>query len=84
MTMVIVGDRIALSGKSLKGKNRVREFGTVWRVAQVFEGYPLFSPNECGPWLLVEAMRENTNERLMSTRWIHGMHDKDFFIERIM
>lgn len=59
-----VGSLISVRGKSLKGKNRVSEHGSVWKIRKVW-----------GTHILVEST--NGKEYL---RWIDGPEDKDFAI----
>ena len=62
-----------LKGKSLKGKNRIRELGEWWDLERTADSV-LFDPRP-GPWGLVHPMgiREKS-------RWIHLTHDADFDI----
>lgn len=62
-----------LKGKSLKGKNRIREHGEFWFIEFTADKVQ-FDPRP-GPWALVipkgPAHREHS-------RWIHLTDDKDF------
>lgn len=62
-----------LVGKTLRGKNRIRELGSEWilirKSAQVlFDKRP-------GPWWLVAPVGHDADEK---SRWIHSTHDVDF------
>jgi len=60
-----VGSLIVVEGKSLKGKNRVKEHGNVWKIRKIW-----------GTKILVEST--NGKEYL---RWIEGPNDFDFKIK---
>lgn len=60
-----------LTGKSLKGKNRVRERGEIWEVLRVTDKV-LFSA-EPGPWLLLQS-----TDAKKSLQWVHSTADQDF------
>lgn len=62
-----------LKGKTLKGKNRIRELGAEWDIVTtantvLFDARP-------GPWLAI-APRSNPD----AWRWIHAHHDDNFEI----
>lgn len=59
-----VGSLIRVSGRSSKGKNRIREHGDTWKIRKVW-----------GTHILVEST--NGKEYL---RWIDGPEDPDFAI----
>ena len=67
---------IRLQGKSLKGKNRVREKGREWFVIRETDDV-LFASNSPGPWALVQPV----NGQAVDSRWIHLTQDNDFLIE---
>ena len=64
---------IELRGKTLKGKNRVREHGTR---AEILKGGDImpFSLRP-GPWFLIRHGSD--------LRWIHGTDDTDFDWEAV-
>jgi hypothetical protein len=62
-----------LKGKTLKGKNRIRELGEDWDLVTTANSV-LFDARP-GPWLAV-APRSKPNE----WRWIHSRHDDNFEI----
>ena len=64
-----------LKGKSLKGKNRIREHGEFWFV-EVEADTVLFDPRP-GPWALVVPGGPANREH---SRWIHLKEDKDFIV----
>jgi hypothetical protein len=66
-----VGDRIVVIGISLKGKNRVKEFGDEWEVTKIAnDAVCLLSP---GPFLFVEGKKK-------WFRWISKENDFHFKI----
>lgn len=65
-----------LKGKTLKGKNRVRELGAEWRLVRT-EPAVLFS-TEPGPWALVEPVA--ARDPAERSRWINLRSDRDFEI----
>jgi hypothetical protein len=65
---------VTLSGKSMKGKNRVREHGSVWVIHAEVERV-LFN-SEPGPWLFVSPVGKAFQDK--SSRWIHADNDQDF------
>lgn len=70
MMKVDLNSVITLSGKSQKGKNRIKEHGTKWLVFEIRDRV-LFS-NQSGPWLLLISISTN------HIRWIHLFDDVDF------
>jgi hypothetical protein len=67
---------LILKGKTLKGKNRIREQGEVWDIITTADSV-LFDSRP-GPWLLVVP----ANTSFEKARWIHAAHDHDFEIIR--
>jgi hypothetical protein len=62
-----------LKGKTLKGKNRIREHGSEWDTltsspSVLFDARP-------GPWLFVAPIGKP-----FDARWIHALHDDNFEI----
>lgn len=53
---VEAGQELTLQGKSLKGKNRVRELGSLWVVLRVAEKVG-FSTTGTGPFLLIQPVQ---------------------------
>lgn len=72
-----VNDNIRLIGKTLKGKNRIRESDTAghFMIAEVRESVA-FS-DRVGPWLRVE------NGNPDQGRWVHASEDTHFKIEGV-
>lgn len=70
-----LGKQIRLSGKTLKGKNRIKEHGEFWHVLAVTD-HVLFSPNNQGPWLFVAPLGKTQDDK--ASRWIHGENDINF------
>lgn len=66
-----------LSGKTLKGKNRIREHGNEWLLIKTSEKV-LFAQRS-GPWGLVYP----TKSGLDHSRWIHLHDDDDFEITKL-
>ena len=72
-----MGVLLHIKAKSLKGKNRVREHGQLWRLTRTADKV-LFT-DKPGPWHHLESLR-NPNYG----RWISENDDPDFVIvERI-
>lgn len=65
--------KVFLEGKTLKGRNRIREHGNVWEVA-IVQQEVIFSYNP-GPWWLVQAPDGHS-------RWIHSLEDEHFKVLR--
>lgn len=68
--------KIKLFGKTLKGKNRIRELGNEWSIIRTSLTV-LFNP-AVGPWALVQPVNGHT----LQSRWIHLTHDVDFGVEK--
>jgi hypothetical protein len=69
--------RMTLTGKTQKGKNRVRELGSEWILVRT-EDRVLFNP-ERGPWWLIEpTCHANPVDK---QRWVHSKHDVNFIVE---
>ena len=68
-----LGMTLTLSGKTKKGKERVKQWGAEDWVVTRIEDSVLFS-TEKGPWLFID------NGEDKASRWIHAKHDKDFSI----
>ena len=62
-----------LIGKTGKGKNRVRENGSEWKLIEERDSVAFTS--EPGPWLFLEAIGKPS-----SSRWIHQSNDRDFTV----
>ena len=75
--MSLLGKTIRLKGKTMKGKNRVREHGDLWNVLAETD-HVLFAPSSKGPWLFVAPVGKNQDDK--ASRWIHGLTDLDFEI----
>lgn len=73
--MIQENDVLTLKGKTLKGKNRIREQGSKWMVIFIRDSV-LFS-SLSGPWLMVASM----DAPKIQNRWIHSTNDVDFEIE---
>ena len=68
---------VKLVGKSMKGKNRVREHGSVWTVHVITEKV-LFNPQP-GPWLFVSPLGRLFQDK--ASRWVHQTDDQDFIVD---
>ena len=75
--MSILGKTIRLKGKTMKGKNRIREHGEMWNVLAETDTV-LFAPGSKGPWLFAAPVGKNQNDK--SSRWIKSVNDLDFDI----
>lgn len=62
---------LRLSGKTRKGKNRIREHGRDWDLIRV-QDTVLFT-SKPGPWYLVKAGED--------MRWVHARDDENFVVE---
>lgn len=71
-------DTLILSGKTRKGKTRIKEYGSRWRILLI-QDKVAFS-FQSGPWLLLEPMIEDVAAKNNGSRWIHQEHDMDFAI----
>lgn len=60
----------------MKGKNRVREHGSVWVVHAEVEQV-LFNP-EPGPWIFISPFGKEFQDK--SSRWVHATNDHDFIV----
>lgn len=73
----MIGKTLTLSGISQKGKNRVREHGSLW-VVYAETDHVLFAPGKPGPWLyIVPAGMQHDHK---AGRWIHKTIDTDFHV----
>jgi hypothetical protein len=73
--MFKIHDMLTLKGKTLKGKNRVREHGENWVVLKVRDSV-LFD-QRAGPWLRVAPQSAPS---LGQSRWVHATADDNFTI----
>ena len=67
---------LVLQGVTHKGKNRVRENGSMWEVHNRTDKV-LFNP-EPGPWLYVSPV--GLGQQAKQARWIKEVGDADFKI----
>jgi len=77
--MSLLGKQIVLVGKTQKGKNRIREHGSVWTVLAETDRI-LFRPNDKGPWLFVSPEGKNMEDK--ASRWIRQLDDADFEVKQ--
>jgi len=75
--MSFLGKTIRLKGKSMKGKNRVREHGDEWNVNAETDRV-LFAKDKSGPWLYVVPAGKDHDHK--AGRWIHATNDLDFVL----
>jgi hypothetical protein len=75
--MTLLGKNIKLTGKSQKGKNRVREHGNDWNVLAETD-VVLFSPGKKGPWLFITPVGQGHDSK--AARWIHAISDQNFLV----
>lgn len=71
--MAIDSINLILTGKTQKGKNRIRELGTLWQIVRTADTV-LFDTRK-GPWALVKPIGQPDK-----SRWIHWTDDKDFVV----
>jgi len=64
-----------VQGKTLKGKNRIRENGREWDLVRTADTV-LFAQRP-GPWGLIQPKNDPHGEK---SRWIHLIDDQDFDI----
>lgn len=64
-----------VEGKTLKGKNRIRENGNEWDLIRTSDSV-LFAQRS-GPWGLIKPKNDPKGEK---SRWIHLIDDHDFNI----
>ena len=69
-------ETVTLTGKTNKGKQRVREFGKSWCVWTRWD-HVLFS-SEPGPWLMVSPLGSVRDS--LATRWVNENNDVDFVV----
>lgn len=74
MEQLVSGDIITLRGKTLKGKNRVREHGSLWRIVSVSTGTRWVKRG----MLNIEPVEQRG--RFPEGRWIMPVNDPDFEI----
>ena len=68
-----MGVLLQVKAKSLKGRNRLREHGILWRLT--FTRDKVEFDNKPGPWHHVESLKNP-----QYGRWIHHNDDPDFVI----
>jgi hypothetical protein len=67
---------VKLVGKTMKGKNRIREAATnIWEIVSIKETIA-FDPTCAGKWLLVTPKGQSAFSK--KSRWVHLTADKDF------
>lgn len=70
---------VKLTGKTMKGKNRVREHGPLW-VVHVITEKVLFN-SEPGPWMFISPVGTEFQDK--SSRWVHETNDTDFIVNPV-
>lgn len=65
---------VQMTGKTQKGKNRVREHGTLWNCIEVRDSVRF--DTRVGGWLRVTPSNGNTN----AERWVRQEDDVDFAV----
>ena len=70
--------RLKLTGKTGKGKNRVREHGEFWLVDAPLVNQVHFSTSSIGPFALIHS------EKTGDSRWVGLTEDQDFVVEEIL
>ena len=66
-----------LTGKTQKGKNRIREHGDLWVLLKTRDSV-LFDTKP-GQWFLIAPCNNGS-----ASRWIHSINDRDFEIEEMI
>lgn len=69
-------ETVTLTGKTKKGKQRVRDFGPTWSVLRR-QDRVLFKP-EPGPWLLIAPPGRDSEDH--AARWVREHCDTDFVV----
>ena len=73
--MALLGKQLKLTGKTQKGKNRIREQGDRWIVLAETDKV-LFAPYVAGPWIFISP--EGKDQTDNAARWIRAVDDLDF------
>jgi len=81
----MISQRYRLTGKTLKGKNRVRELGDVWVCVKGPCEVVAFASGVKGPWLLLEPAEHHKGAegKLIASRWVNEREDANFVVEKI-
>lgn len=72
--MSLLGKTIRLKGKSMKGKNRIREHGDEWIV--LAETDRVIFSQLTGGWLFITPLGKTQDDK--ASRWISAVTDFDF------
>lgn len=72
-----IGDQIKLKGKTLKGKNTIREHGEDWEIVDIARQGRPYGPKE-GTLFVEPIIQKKPNVPEM--RWIDPFSDPDFEI----
>lgn len=68
------GDLLELSGKTLKGRNRINEHGNQWVITDIAHGHPFVHEGD----LCIEPVEQKG--RFPEGRWISRSNDPNFEI----
>lgn len=71
-------DLIILSGKTQKGRNRIREWGNRWWAVGGIVTRVFFPNPGIGPWVMIRSTRDGDG---LSSRWLALGDDLDFSIK---
>jgi hypothetical protein len=74
--MINPGDILTLRGKTLKGKNRIREHGSQWRVIKIADGSNKWVPKG---EIFLESVAVDPFDN-PDNRWIDPLRDQHFEI----
>jgi hypothetical protein len=81
---------LVLTGKSAKGRNRLREAAAAmpswdgsWGVEYEVERVP-FAPGVPGPWLFVSPHGADSVDRERFSRWVHEYADENFDVAALV
>ena len=69
-------EKVTLTGRTKKGKQRVRDFGNTWCVIRR-EDRVVFK-QDAGPWLFVAPPGRDAQDH--ASRWVHEFIDADFVV----
>ena len=65
---------IQLAGISNKGKQRIKQHGSAWRV--IFRRDTVLFSTQRGPWLMV--VPDSHGDTSEASRWVHALFDANF------
>ena len=75
--MNFLGKKLYLQGRTPKGKNRIKKYGSDWTVLASTD-HVLFNPDKKGTWLFVVPTSKNQDD--IAAQWIHAIDDPNYQI----